>query len=1427
MASRKTTGLFYNLILTLALFLLLMTSLLGLEIPTSMALEQSPRCGQAEHHHTQDCYLGEVLLCSRKAHTHSQSCYLVNLRDNDINSLLQSLSEGSEGSLEELIRFVMSRALDSSPEYSVDSMLMRLSQADITALNDAILGDDSIPDLLLNQNLGTGITLQYTPMEPGIALLAFPEKPATGTLAINFYVRLDGTIKLVGTGNQTEVNGYGTNYRCSAEVMLSAYNTDYLISNVSTNTLSTYALKYTTSSNITSDTSFTTGIRVTSNSYYSFGRTSGTKYVLLTTPSSNGWNTTYTPVDFYTVTLDYATYAGGENQVQYVQSGQASTLTLSTQYEWYDAPTGGNKVTTTTPGTIRDTTTLYARPKGYTVTYLHNNAQYGQRYEYQPSDGVQPMHTVVAPPADHVWVLQGGDINTAYKEGVQLAVSGNMTFESKELFDITLNGKKQTMWDGQTLILPAPPADTLWQDENGNLLAAGTAVPVSGDLTFTSVRAYTVTLVDKAGNVTSRTVREGGTINLPEASDGYNWYDADGNTYTGTLSSIRANITLTEGRVLTLNYNVNFSAPDDITAVLPTTPTLAGMPGTTTSVTTNPSAETVLLGVVPRDTSLSTGNDAHGFKRIGHFLGWKVGNTNTILLPNASYSNQELEAYANSFGIVTLTGQWSTDWSHSANFVIKFDSVATGATDRGKYTDSIYTTYVGNVAGTYSEIVYGSENSAQTVQNDATIRALEGEKSADVLGNDIWFYDIPSDDYVFEQLKNIQAGGDERLNKLEIDGVVIPIEDLNSDTFTIRWYVVKYYNNDGWHVDGALVRKVGNIVVTKTFDGKSNYVEKAQDGFYISASAGYYNDDGKFVDNTNLANYTLTVDRKAQTTDTTTIGYQTKETIENPTSGTTQVNYTWVIPNVGAGEIWQIQEHLVPVDSAAGYGEWIIVDSSNTQSKEGQGTVTTVEGVTFPEDISSTEWLRADFTNVYHTENSLLIRKVDAMTGDKLSGAAFQFFEGAGMRPMRFIYNSDTNTYEYRQGATEATEGTTDIVLCDGSEIFIGDFSFEYANITIKEVTAPAGYILEEHPVIIGYNGDTNENGSPVVSICNPDEAGSYASFSNGLLTISNRAKEYRVTARKQWLNCSTEEWTDSVRVQLLANGSASLAADLLPNGVNSIQTLTKVDNGDGTFSYSTYTWENVPSLAGGNPITWSLKEIRVGDEEINNNGVFPNWNSYVGLPEYSADRTEQIITVTNMPKASTMLRILKTDIGMTQPLAGATFTISDTRGNVLATATTDSFGTLNFYRLKYETTYVIQETIAPAGCLPMTDPIYVKIYEDGRVEVEDHDYALPGNSNFTLRVKNVVPVSLPETGGTGTQRYAQSGLLLILLAAVLWIYNRLPGIPAAAAPRGQRRKFRQISTFRMLPPGPGPAPAEPVPRESPKPHRKEALDSS
>ena len=142
------------------------------------------------------------------------------------------------------------------------------------------------------------------------------------------------------------------------------------------------------------------------------------------------------------------------------------------------------------------------------------------------------------------------------------------------------------------------------------------------------------------------------------------------------------------------------------------------------------------------------------------------------------------------------------------------------------------------------------------------------------------------------------------------------------------------------------------------------------------------------------------------------------------------------------------------------------------------------------------------------------------------------------------------------------------------------------------------------------------------------------------------------------------------------------------------------------------------------------------------------------------------------MPKASTFLRIQKTDLTKTAQVAGATFTIEDQMGNVLGTATTDSSGILHFYRLKYETPYIIRETVTPPGYRSENIPIYVEIFENGTVEVQPHDFAEAGTSNYTLLVKNEAIEPLPETGGTGTYMYTQSGLLLMLLSVALYLYR-------------------------------------------------------
>lgn len=103
---------FYNLILMLVAVVMIFMVMIGMDdiIGETMALEQSARCGMEEHLHTDECYLGEVLICQKKAHTHSESCYLVLLSDNDINQLLNEVEAAEDKNLETVLNDTLDKA---------------------------------------------------------------------------------------------------------------------------------------------------------------------------------------------------------------------------------------------------------------------------------------------------------------------------------------------------------------------------------------------------------------------------------------------------------------------------------------------------------------------------------------------------------------------------------------------------------------------------------------------------------------------------------------------------------------------------------------------------------------------------------------------------------------------------------------------------------------------------------------------------------------------------------------------------------------------------------------------------------------------------------------------------------------------------------------------------------------------------------------------------------------------------------------------------------------------------------------------------------------------------------------------------------------------------------------------------------------------
>ena len=77
---------------------------------------------------------------------------------------------------------------------------------------------------------------------------------------------------------------------------------------------------------------------------------------------------------------------------------------------------------------------------------------------------------------------------------------------------------------------------------------------------------------------------------------------------------------------------------------------------------------------------------------------------------------------------------------------------------------------------------------------------------------------FPSDEEVFAAIR--ADGG----YSITIDGKSIPAQNLTTDYFKVRWYVLKYHDSDGWHIDGVLVAKQAQLRVTKSFLGDADAI---------------------------------------------------------------------------------------------------------------------------------------------------------------------------------------------------------------------------------------------------------------------------------------------------------------------------------------------------------------------------------------------------------------------------------------------------------------------------------------------------------------------------------------------------------------------------------------------------------------------------
>ena len=156
-----------------------------------------------------------------------------------------------------------------------------------------------------------------------------------------------------------------------------------------------------------------------------------------------------------------------------------------------------------------------------------------------------------------------------------------------------------------------------------------------------------------------------------------------------------------------------------------------------------------------------------------------------------------------------------------------------------------------------------------------------------------------------------------------------------------------------------------------------------------------------------------------------------------------------------------------------------------------------------------------------------------------------------------------------------------------------------------------------------------------------------------------------------------------------------------------------------------------------------------------------------------------------------TKITVLKTNQDGTKPLPGAVFDLYDKAGYeaepqvALKTGLTSSGesgkeGTIDIEKLS-DGIYYLVETSAPAGYIPLTDPVTITV-DQGNVSYNQANSILDDNGSgktgdfqigYQLKVINDEGVALPHTGGPGTNMLYLFGIMLSGVAGAGLIMKR------------------------------------------------------
>ena len=709
------------------------------------------------------------------------------------------------------------------------------------------------------------------------------------------------------------------------------------------------------------------------------------------------------------------------------------------------------------------------------------------------------------------------------------------------------------------------------------------------------------------------------------------------------------------------------------------------------------------------------------------------------------------------------------------------------------FTDSVYSTRIhgtdnvighdlkdekGNKSGIYvadaasANTAFDLDAALRNAANNIPLRVTSDKTATQSiycpLGNgvdkaEITVDSMPTDEEIFRKIRNSNKTVSKRVNGVD---VTIPKENLTTDKYAIRWYVLKYQDSDGWHIDGVLVEKNAKVIIKKTFVGDSEAIALVKNNYSITVTKSDDPSDTR----------TLTLNA-ASSSDGTSLGYTTYDKDTE--------TYTWVVEGY-QGEQYTVKEQNYTApditseeNSRAGTlkkaftstSRYSIHNAENHEHDTNGDKPYTDNGVSvtmaaYAADIDEQYYQTVHLTNIYAQAGILTLSKADSVTGHGLGNVQFKLSNQDGS-PLELLRRQNTNQYSVKTqqaGTLGYTEKVPDNIVQTDANGYVQLRLPPFVDGDEPETSYKGEYFLEEI-LPEGYTGAkkisiivTNQ-GEVRFTIVALDDSNNDTTKTwldntqNDAPILYNTSKMLTtVTAVKKWTKTTLDDSKVPVTVQLCRNGR--------PLEDVSGKVYTKELNAKNNWQY---TWENLPLYVDGAIARYSLRELSIGDTKydanvindydtdgyeeyavtedatkyyegedspIQSNGTVNEskfqhtlaaWKDNSGKMHYS---NHALLVIRNAP-VSTDISFEKVDAEHGRALANAEFTLySDEQctKKVMGEGFTNpevsypDFGTVQFNHLPAGT-YYFKETQAPPGYVA-DDTIYKAVIRNGKTDI-------------------------------------------------------------------------------------------------------------